>query len=153
MPDSILNSPITNPLLFRAAAALPAAGAWTTPLEVAVPYKGELALYCTYTRGALGGACDIQPEYSPRSVDAAGVEDWFMQTEYSAAVLAAGVDSQSRLQREYFTYGSTAAGAENFVVKIDIDATVERVRVRARESGVVATPGNLAIYGYAYSEQ
>lgn len=148
------NPPITNLLTFRASAALAGAGAWdATPLEVAVPSQSKIKLYCVYTRGAAGGAVDLQPQYAPRSIDAAGVEDWFAQTRYSGGVLAAGSDTQSRLQREYFTYASTAAGAENFVISIDIDSTVERVRVPCRESGVVGNPGTVHIVGFVYSNQ
>ena len=154
MPDSILNYPITNPILFRAAAALPGAGALdATPLEVAVPYMSKLKLYCTYTRAAVGGSVDMLIQYAPRSGDIPVLEDWFTQTEYSAAVLAPGADSTSFLQRELLRYTSTAAGAECFIVSIDIDSTVERVRVACREVGAVANPGAVSIYGFAYSNQ
>lgn len=149
--------PITNPITFRASAALPAAGAWdAAPLEIAVPSKSRMTLYVSYTRGAAGGAMDFQVVVSPYAANLAGVEDWFMQTEYSAAVLAAGVDSGSRLQREYVTYASQAAAIENFVYgPIDLGAGVERVYVRARESatGIVATPGTAHIVGLVYNEQ
>lgn len=154
MPDSILNSPLTNPLLFRAAAILAPAGALdAAPLEVAVPYKSKLKLYCTYTRAAAGGSVDLLIQYAPRSADIPILEDWFSQTEYSAAVLAPGVDSTSFLQRELLRYTSTGAGAECFIVSLDIDSTVERVRVACREVGAVGNPGAVSIYGFAYSNQ
>ena len=149
--------PITNPPTFRASAALPAAGAWDVALlEIAVPSKSRMTLYISYTRGAAGGAMDFQVVVSPYSATVAGVENWFMQTEYQAAVLAAGVDSGSRLQREYITYASQAAAIENFVYgPVDLGAGVERVYVRARESatGIIATPGICHITGIVYNEQ
>ena len=111
-----------------------------------------LVLYLSYTRGAAGGAFDFQILVSPYSADLAGVEDWFIQTQYNAAVLAAGVDSQSRLQQEYITYASKAAGIENVVYgPVDLGAGIERIEVRARESGVVGTPGILHITGIIYN--
>lgn len=147
--------PITNPLTFRAAAALPAAGAWdATPLIVACPQYSRLVLYLSYTRGAAGGAFDFQVQVSPYSANAAVVQSWFNQTEFSPAVLAAGADSQSRLQQEYVTYASQGAAIENPVYgPIELGAGVERVMVRARESGVVGTPGTLHIVGIVYNEQ
>src|SRR4030065_1212814 len=91
--------PITTPPTFRASAALPAAGAWDVALlEIEVPAKSRMTLYISYTRGAAGGAMDFQVVVSPYSATVAGVENWFMQTEYQAAVLAAGVDRGYRVQ-------------------------------------------------------
>jgi len=53
--------PITNPFVFRAAAALAGAGAWdATPLIISCQSKSRLTLYLSYTRGAAGGAFDFQ---------------------------------------------------------------------------------------------
>lgn len=144
---------ITNPFTFRASAALPAAGAWdATPLEIACPSNAYVELYFSYTRGAAGGAFDFQMQVSPYSVNPAVVQSWFSQTEFSAAVLAAGVDSQSRLQREYVTYASQGAAIENpSFGPIELGATVERIRIPCRESGVVGTPGTLHIVGIVYN--
>lgn len=156
MPQTFVFPPITNPITFRARAALAGAGAWdATPTVVACPSQTRATLYIEYTRGAAGGAVDFQVAVSPYAADqVAPVESWFYQSEYSAAVLAAGVDSQSRLQREYLTYLSQGAAAETFVYgPIDLGAGVERIEVRARESGVVGTPGTCHIVGIIYSEQ
>ena len=146
---------ITNPFTFRASAALAGAGAWdATPLIVACPQYARLVLYLSYTRGAAGGAFDFQLQVSPYSANALVVQSWFNQSEYSAAVLAAGADSQSRLQQEYITYQSQAAAIENVVYgPVELGAGVERVMVRARESGVVGTPGTLHIVGIVYNER
>jgi hypothetical protein len=115
-----------------------------------------LVLYLSYTRGAAGGAFDFQLQVSPYSATVAGVQNFFNQSEYSAAVLAAGVDSASRLQQEYITYQSQAAAIENVVYgPVELGAGIERIMVRARESatGVQATPGTLHIVGIVYNER
>jgi len=133
---------------FRAAAALAAAGAFdAAPLEIDTTGMDVLALYVTYTRAGAGGAVDLQPEFSPRSVDAAGVEDWFQATIYNAGAVAAGVDTASLLQREDYTYQATGAGAETFVYALKLNGAVERVRIPCAESGAVGTPGACHIVG------
>jgi len=142
-----------NPVTMRAAGALPAAGAWdATPTEVSCAGFNWVMFYNTYTRGAAGGAMDFQAHSSPYAVDQAGVEDWFYQSIYGAGAVAAGADTTSNVQRELITYGSTAAGAETFVYgPVRLDGTVERLRVRCRESGVTATPGASHIVAVFYN--
>jgi len=151
MPDAVIShNPYFTDLTptFRAAAALPAAGAFDgTPLEIAVTGMDSLILYITYTRAGAGGAVDLRPEFSPRSADAAGVEDWFQATIYSAAVVVAGADTYSDLQRELFTYQATAAGAETFVYTLQLNGAVERLRIPCAESGALGTPGACHIVG------
>jgi len=133
---------------FRAAAALAAAGAFdATPLEIRTTGMDVLVLYITYTRAGAGGAVELHPEFSPRGVDLAGVEDWFRSTIYSAGAVAAGGDTPSLLQREEYTYQATAAGAETFVYALELNGGVERVRVPCAESGAVGTPGACHIVG------
>jgi len=143
---------LANPITVRAAAALPAAGNWdAAPVELAVIGFRWVLLFFAYTRGAAGGAFDFQMQMSPYPADVGGVESWFMQSIYAAGAVAAGVDTQGRIQREYITYASTAAGAEDFVYgPFEINSVVERFRLRARESGVVGTPGTLHVVGVAY---
>ena len=134
----------------RASAALEAAGAWDpAPTEVAVAGFDSFSLGFTYTRGAAGGAFDWQVEYSLYAVAGnvpAGASEWITESIYAGGVVAAGADTQSRAQREYQTYQATGAAAEDFLFGIiELDHTVERIRVRARESGVVGTPGTLQI--------
>jgi hypothetical protein len=77
----ILGVPVAYPLAsanptVRADAALPAAGAWDAdPVEFNVWGYSTVTFYITYTRGAVGGEVDWIIESSPRSADAAGVED------------------------------------------------------------------------------
>lgn len=138
----------------RAAAALPAAGAWdAAPVEMYCCYAQRVTLYFTYTRGGAGGAFDFQVQVSPYSLDTlapAGAQAWMVMSLYDSGGVAAGVDSQSRAQREYITYQATGAAAEAFVYGPIEMAHVERLRVRARESGAVGAPGTLQIEaGYA----
>lgn len=146
--------PITNPVVFRASAVLAGANAWdATPLIVACPQYSRLILYISYTRGAAGGWMDFQIQVSPYSANVAGVQSWFTQTEYSGAVLAAGVDSASRIQREYITYQATGAAIENFVYgPVELGACVERVLVTCREGSGVAV-GTVHIMGCIYNER
>lgn len=135
----------------RADAELPAAPTWDTDplLEIFCMGYGTMTLYITYLRAAVGGAVDVQVQMTPYTADEEDVEDWFTQSLYAPGAVALGVDSASLLQREYITYTSTAAGAENFVLDpIELGGTVTRIRVRCRESGVPGTPGDCHIVGY-----
>lgn len=133
----------------RVSAALPGAGAWdATPLELVCGYFLRCTLYFTYTRGGAGGAFDFQVEYSPYSVVAnvpAGAQEWITMGLLSNGAVVAGADTQSREQREYVTYQATSAVAEDIPYPIDLSGAAERVRVIARESGAVGTPGTLQV--------
>ena len=139
-----------NPVILRASAALEAAGAWdATPTESFSSGARSLTLSFAYTRGAAGGAVDFQLEISIYAVVGnvpAGASEWVTESVYAGGVLAAGVDTQSRLQREFETYQATGAALEDFAYgPIKLKGTVERIRIRARESGSVANPGTLSI--------
>ena len=138
-----------NPVVARVSAALPAAGAWdAAPVEQNIFGAQGLTLSFTYTRGAAGGAFDWQIEVSIYAVAAnvpAGAAEWVTESIYAAGAVAAGVDTQSRMQREFQTYASQGAAAEDFVDTLELPYPVERLRIRARESGVVGTPGTLQI--------
>jgi hypothetical protein len=109
----------------------------------------SITLGFTYTRGAAGGAFDWQIEYSQYSLAAlvpAGASEWVTEAIYAAGAVAAGADTTSLVQRELQSYQATGAAAEDFLYgPIEIDGTVERIRILARESGVVLTPGTLQI--------
>lgn len=134
----------------RASAALPAAGAWdAAPTEMPSPYFDALTLSFTYTRGGAGGAFDFQIETSAYSVAAnapAGASEWVTESIYASGAVAAGADTTSLIQRELQSYTATGAAAEDFVYgPITLEGTIERIRIRARESGAVGTPGTLQI--------
>ena len=136
----------------RASAALPAAGAWdAAPTVVTSSGAESLMLAFTYTRGAAGGAFDWQLQVSPYAVAAdapTGASEWLTELLYSAGAVAAGADSQSFAQHEYQTYTTLTGDAESFAFgPIELGGAIERVRVRARESGVVGSPGTLVIAG------
>jgi len=139
----------TNPVVFRALAALPAVGAWdAAPIEIASAGLRYLTLYQVYTRGGVAGAADFQIFGSPYPADIPGVMSWFSFSLKSNGILAAGTDVISFVQREIITYTATGAGAESFTFgAIDLGHTVERLYVRARESGNAGAPGTLGIIG------
>jgi len=143
MPEIQNEWPVVNPVTFRASAALPAAGAFdAAPTEIAVANVDFVTFYISYTRGAAGGDMQFRLEYSPYSADVAGVQSWFQGGVYAAGAVASGADTVSNLQREGVEYGSTGAAIENVVYgPLEIDATVERIRMPCAESGVVGTPG------------
>ena len=141
-----------NPVILRASAALGAAGAWdAAPVESFSTTAENLTLALTYLRGAAGGAFDIQLQVSIYSVVGdvpTGAQEWQTESVYAGGLLAAGADTQSRLQREFETYQATGAAVEAFEYgPIALSNTIARIRVTARESGVVGTPGTLQITG------
>jgi hypothetical protein len=140
----------TNPIILRVSAALTAAGAWdAAPTESFVSGGEHITLSFTYTRGAVGGAFDWQLETSIYAVVGnvpAGASEWVTESVYATGAVAAGADTTSLVQRELQSYTSQAAAAEDIVYgPIALNKTIERVRVRARESGVVGTPCTLSI--------
>lgn len=147
---------IANPATFRASAALPAAGAWDTdPLpEIAVAGYDWLELFISYTEGlqAADGSFEFRIEVSYSAPnDAAAITPanaWFQQSIYGGGAMVAGTDVQSLLQRENILYTATGATREGFVYgPIRIVGGVNRMRISAREVGVVGTPGTLEIIG------
>ena len=138
-----------NPVIFRASAILLHAGAWdAAPTEQNVAGGSKLRLSLTYTRGGAAGAFEFQVEGSIYSVAAnvpAGASEWVTQALYEPGILAAGVDEVSLMQRESVSYTATGAALEDFFpTPIDL-AGLERVRVRARETGNVGAPGTLSV--------
>lgn len=144
---------IDNPVTIKAAATLPTLGAWDTPTEVAPAGFDWVMLYFTYTQAAVGGAVDFQMQVSPYAADSLVVENWFCQSAYAVGAVVAGADTTSAIQRELVTYGSTVAGAAQMFTygPVRLDGTVERIRIRTRESGVTGTPGDCHIVGMFYN--
>jgi hypothetical protein len=139
-----------NPIILRASAALPAAGAWdATPTETSVAGGENMTLSFTYTRGGAGGAFDWQLETSIYAVAAnvpTDAAEWVTEYAHTQAVVAAGADTTDSVQRELHSYQATAAGAEDFFFgPIALEKNIERVRVRAKESGATGSPGTLSI--------
>ena len=144
-----------NPVNLRASAALPAAGVWDpAPTESFSSGAQAVTLAFTYERGAAGGAFDWQIEVSHYAVVGnvpTSASEWVTESLYGSGAVVAGLDSQSRVQREYETYAATSAAVEDFTYgPIPLLGTIERIRVRARESGVVGNPGTLQISATLY---
>lgn len=139
-----------NPVTARASAALPAAGAWdATPTEFFTSGAQFITLTFTYTRGAAGGAFNWQAQASIYAVAGnvpAGAGEWQTESVESIGAVAPGADTTNLVQRDLQSYTSQGAAAEAFVYgPIALRGNVERMRIYARESGVVGTPGTLAI--------
>ncbi len=135
-------------VIARVSAVLAPAGAWDIAVPIVVCAGAEDATFhFTYIRGAIGGAFDAQLQVSPYSIVGlvpAGGSEWVTASLYAAGILAAGVDTQSRIQRDYMTYGSIDGAIAAFVYgPIRLGGMIERLRITARESGVIATPGTL----------
>ncbi len=136
----------------RAAAILPAAGAWdATPIVAPVPSINKAVLYLAYTRGGAAGSFDFQLQVSPYSADQP-TTSWFDQSLYSPEVLVPGADAISEMQREFIRYLAVGAAEETIVYGPVQLLGVERLRVRGREVGNVAAPGDLFILG-VFSER
>lgn len=146
----------TNPTTMRAAAVLPAAGAWDTdPIEISCAGAWWARFYFTYTRDGDSGSMDYRYEISPYSVDQAGVEDWYQGMLYTAGTLTPCSDVHSNAQREYITYCSTAAGAETWIgPPVRLAGCIERIRIFCRETpgGDVGTPGDCHVVVLFYTE-
>jgi len=140
----------SNPITARASAALAAAGAWdAAPTEFFTSGADTMRVHFTYTRGAAGGAFDFQIESSIYAVVGnvpAGAGEWADPSIEAVGGVAAGVDTQNLVQDAYSTFTSQGAAAETFTYgPIQLNGTVERCRISCRESGVVGTPGTLAV--------
>jgi len=139
----------------RADATLPAAGAYTTPVEL--PCVGETAItfYIGYTRGGAGGSVGIVVDVSPYATDAGalGTLVWGRLSTKQFAVFAAGADTASGIQREgIITYTSTGATQEVFALTVEPLRTAERIRISVAEIGAVGTPGDCEIIAYQERE-
>ena len=152
MADTRIFNPNFISLLInaRVSAALPAAGAWdATPVEFPVCGMDNMTLHRVYTRDAVGGAYDFQVFYSPYSVAGlvpAGGAEWEAMDLYASGLVVPGADTASIDQRETITYTSQGVAAEAAVFGIvELGQTIERVRIRARESGALGDPGTLQI--------
>ena len=134
----------------RVSAALAGAGAWdATPIELEAAHANYISFYFTYTRGGAAGAFDYRIQVTPYSLDAgvaAGAQVWSRLSVLDAGAVVAGVDAASLVQRDQVTYTTTGAAVEAFAIgPFELKGTIERIRIAARESGNVGTPGTLQI--------
>lgn len=143
MSEHVMSTTYLDTQVARAAAALPAGGAYdAAPAALFCPGFQNVLLSLTYTRGGAAGAFRIRVEFSPDSTGA----NWYQAALYSPSAVVPGADSQSDVQRETAEYQATGAAAESFVFgPIHLAGTVERIRISASETGNVAAPGTLAI--------
>jgi hypothetical protein len=139
----------TNPVIARVSAALPAVGAWdAAPTEFSTMGARDIALSFSYTRGAVGGAFDFQLLYSIYAdtvTPPAGAGEWSTEVIFQGGGVVPGVDTQSRIQKDYQTFQPAGAAQEVVIYVVHLKGAIERMQVLARESGVVGTPGTLQI--------
>ncbi len=125
----------------RAAAVLIAAPAWDTDPLVEMKCAGfsYMRLYLSYTPITQADAFTFRVELSPYSIDTAGVQNWFVESDtlLAAPVLAQGADSTNIIQRQDHTYGEVVVAVQNFEFLFKLAITVERVRIPCQE-----TPNN-----------
>lgn len=140
--------PYTPQQVARASAVLEAAGAFDpTPTEMPCPGFGFVTLRIDYTRGAVGGDCQFKLEGSHQSALDSPV--FGQGSAFVTGTVASGSDTVSNLQREEIEYGSTGAAIESITFgPIALRSGLELLRIPAQESGVVGTPGTLAITAY-----
>jgi len=138
-----------NPVNLRVSAILIAAPNWdATPVEQSVAGAETVTLACTYTQAAANGAFDWYLQYSLYAVAAnipTGAAEWSTESLYASGAVVAGVDTGSRVQREFQTYQATSANEESIIYGPIPLGAIERIRLYARESGVPGTPGNLQV--------
>ena len=131
----------------RVSAALAAAGAWDTALELHVAGAETIYLQFAYTRGGAGGSFGFQVQTSPYSIAAnvpAGGAEWSDGGSYGVGVIAAGADTVSALQGEQIVFQATGAAQEAIPFTLTgLGGVVERIRIPCHEVGAVGTPGTL----------
>ena len=97
--------------------------------------------YLHYQRGAADGAVTFHLEF--RIARYGGV---YPMSAYAVGVVAAGVDTDSLIQRENATYTTLAGPAEAVAWgPIELRGTVEDVRIVANETGDNANPGEFGV--------
>jgi len=130
----------------RASAILLPAGAWDAATELYCTALSYVTFYMSYTRGGAAGAFDFTLEVSPYGADVAGVQSWFQQGIIAGGAVAAGADTTSLTQREQASYTAVGAAIENYVYgPVELQGTVERLRMPCAETGNAGAPGTVHI--------
>ena len=132
------------PVTIRASAILPAAGAEDVPVPIPTGGYGYLVINSAYTPGAAGGGFQLRIQIADTVL---GVDQWAEMILTDNGVFAAGTNAtDGGARRRYTRYATTlnAEGGRDVIIQL---GGADQVRVYAREIGVTATPGILAIYG------
>lgn len=125
---------------------LPAAGATLTSDSIAINTYAEVTPLVTYTRNGAGGAVNLAIEISVDNIT------FFRIGESQSAAIVAGTDVIVSTQRSSITYTSTAAGAESVTLPT-YTVVANYIRVLAKETGAVGTPGKIAVDLYLRGNQ
>ena len=141
-PYNINMAPTVN----RVFAALPAAGAYDTPVESFIIGSVQATICGEYTEGVAGGSVRLNAEVSPYGDDvAAPALSWFPVTAYGQVAVVAGNLTASLLEPEVWTFDPVTVAREGFILTFDIPASMARVRVAVAELGQVGTPGSCGL--------
>lgn len=141
MSSDVRKGPLTT---LRASAALAAAGAWGTgETELPVYRESAVSLFVRYEEGASGGSAEVLVEVSP----VGGGDDWLPAEEVLDTASAVTSGASSRVPAGYLSV--LIEGADVSIHRLVEVGAAERLRVRAREVGVTATPGTLTVRGRA----
>lgn len=120
--------------------ALPASGAWDGDGTALPVYReSAVSLFIRYEDGASGGSAEVLVEVSP----VGGGDDWLPAEEVLDTASPVTSGASSRVPAGYLSV--LVEGADVSVHRVIEIGAAERVRVRAREIGVTATPGTLTV--------
>lgn len=123
----------------RASAALPAAGAYdASPVTIPDNQGAEVTFYFDYTRGGAAGAFQYKIENSIDGVN------WYQQASVQELPIVAGTDLVAVSQRASISYTATGASKESFSSET-LTVASTYIRILAKETGNVGSPGTLAI--------
>lgn len=129
--------------------ALPAAGAFDTPREIAIVDFSEFALFLSYEDGGgTGGSVDVRIELSPHTSDAvapANTAVWYTLTETAVATITPGTSAAVTVQDQITTFTPTTTSTEGVVITSSDVLQAQRLRISVAESGDIANPGNCSL--------
>jgi len=136
-PDAASNQPIT----VRASLILTAA--YVASSEIPTGGLGWLLLLPAYTRGAVNGSARI---YVERGYTVGGTDYWGPETQVEPGVVVSGADGYDVNATNAHDIPSVSASAITLPIAVPL-LGAHKIKVSAKEVGVTATPGTLAIYG------
>jgi hypothetical protein len=138
------------PKFVRTAAALPAAGAFSSSDPIACNQYKQIAFQFNYTRGAAGGAVTYKIEFT-NSLTPVPIK-WKQTAQFDPPAIVAGTDTTIPTQRALFKYQATGGTEEGFMSPV-FNVSGNFVRISVAESGAVGTPGTASVEIYLRGDQ
>ncbi len=108
------------------------------PIIISCVIGKEIAFGISYTRGGASGAVSYKVEFSNNQYN------WFQSSAVSEGTTSLGSDTVSLTQRNEIKYQATGVSLER-VMSPNFIVSGKFVRISAKESGAVGTPGTCAI--------